>query len=187
MLIEKGPKQLVDDGDIPLKDLKKYTEAIELYKQLENSPEALDTLDNYWIYGPSGTGKSLSSRRRFPDHYVKSADTEWFTGYNGQTTIIWDDFEPFNKSFSGLLKRAADHYPFQARVHGNLALIRPKRIVITSNYHPSQIWQDSQQLEPILRRFKVHQLTEDKYDMQPAAPEPRPILAQEPPVHPMWR
>eukprot|EP00965_Chrysotila_dentata_P197705 6178356-Pleurochrysis_carterae.AAC.2 len=32
--------------------------------------------------------------------------------------------------------------------------IRPKQIIVCSNYHPREIWSDPQMLQPILRRFK---------------------------------
>lgn len=34
-------------------------------------------------------------------------------------------------------------------------MIRPQKLVITSNYHPKDIWADETTLEPILRRFKI--------------------------------
>ena len=75
------------------------------------------------------------------DAYIKDANTEWFTGYHNQRVIIIDDFEPWNKNQSGWLKRLADHYPFMARVHGGQVLIRPAQTIVTSNYHPDQIWE----------------------------------------------
>lgn len=159
MLIEKGAQQAVKDGDIPLKDLKKFVEAIELYKNIEAKVDPLPHLDNHWVYGQSGVGKSRSQRQRYQSIYIKAPDSEWWTGYNGQETVLIDDFEPFNKSLSGMLKRAADHYPFQARVHGHQQLIRPQRIVVTSNYHPDQIWKEEEQLQPILRRFTIMHMT----------------------------
>lgn len=140
-------------------------------------PDNLKTLDNYWIYGPTGTGKSMSTRERFPSFYKKNGSSEWFTGYHGEDTVLWEEFSPYQIKYTELLKELADHYPLQVKVHGFLAYLRPRRVVITSNYHPAQIWNDPESLEPILRRFKVHKLTHDKYDMHPEAPQPRPILA----------
>eukprot|EP00965_Chrysotila_dentata_P023491 778740-Pleurochrysis_carterae.AAC.1 len=35
-----------------------------------------------------------------------------------------------------------------------LSRIRPKLAIVTSNYHPKDIWFDDATVEPILRRFK---------------------------------
>ena len=48
-----------------------------------------------------------------------------------------------------------DRYPFPAEIKGStIGNIRPGLVVITSNYHPSEIWTDSRDSCPILRRFK---------------------------------
>eukprot|EP00965_Chrysotila_dentata_P025160 835039-Pleurochrysis_carterae.AAC.1 len=41
-----------------------------------------------------------------------------------------------------------------AEVKGSAIKIRPRLVIVTSNYHPSHIWQDETMLGPIMRRFK---------------------------------
>ena len=118
----------------------------------------LDELDNHWWWGPTGCGKSSGVRRLWPDHYEKDPDSIWFTGYKGEDTIIIDDFEPVNRKMSGFLKRLADHYPTIVRTHGLQIRVRPARIVITSNFHPNEIW-SGKYLEAIVRRFKIREIT----------------------------
>lgn len=54
------------------------------------------------------------------------------------------------------LKRWADRYKFPAEVKGgNVKCIRPKLIIVTSNYDITEIWKDDPNtLNPLLRRFK---------------------------------
>jgi len=41
-------------------------------------------------------------------------------------------------------------------------MIRPKKIIITSNYHPSEIWEDSKTLDPVVRRVQLIQFGEQE-------------------------
>lgn len=116
---------------------------------------ALPVLQNEWLWGPSGCGKSKSARDRFPDAYIKDPKEKWWDGYAGQDTVIVDDFDKYQVSMSGEMKRWCDHYPFPAQVKGSTLFIRPARIIVTSNYAPEEIWQDTNTLEPINRRFNV--------------------------------
>ena len=68
------------------------------------------------------------------------------------------------------LKVWGDHYPFPAQIKGGQMMARPKKIIITSNYHPREIWTDAQTVEPITRRFKVIERTHDG-DRPPPLPE----------------
>ena len=82
--------------------------------QLEN----LEVLENEWIFGPPGCGKSRSVRERFPGAYIKNG-TKWWDGYQNEEVVIMDDFElDFGKCFGHLIKIWSDHYPFKAEVKG---------------------------------------------------------------------
>ena len=40
------------------------------------------------------------------------------------------------------------------RIKGGQITLRPQLIIVTSNYHPKEIWTSPKDLDPILRRFK---------------------------------
>lgn len=117
--------------------------------------EPLSVLQNEWLWGPSGCGKSKSARDRFPGAYIKDPKEKWWDGYSGQETVIIDDFDKYQVSMGGEMKRWCDHYPFPAQIKGGTMFIRPTRVIVTSNYAPEEIWDDTNTLEPINRRFNV--------------------------------
>ena len=54
------------------------------------------------------------------------------------------------------LKVWADRYPFPGEIKGGrIEGIRPLKVIVTSNYTPEECFPNSNDLEPILRRFKV--------------------------------
>jgi len=117
--------------------------------------KCIDVLDNEWIWGPTGTGKSRMARLRYPDAYIKDASTQWWDGYNGEAVVIIDDFDKYHVKMGYYLKIWSDHYAFPAQIKGGQMMARPQKIIITSNYAPGDIWDDRQTVEPIERRFKV--------------------------------
>lgn len=109
----------------------------------------------YWYYGPSGSGKTYAAIHEFPGAYRKIAANKWWDGYNGEENVIIDDLDQKHDYLGFYLKIWADRYAFQVEMKGKSRLVRPKKVIVTSNWHIKEIWQDSQTVEPLLRRFKV--------------------------------
>lgn len=138
--------------ELPPENLLSYE---RIFKKFKSAPESMETLDHEWWYGATGTGKSRKARHDYPLAYIKDPQERWWDGYDGQDVVIIDDFDKYQIKQGGDMKRWLDHYSFQAPVKGSYSTIRPKKIIITSNYHPEEIWQDSQTLDPLLRRLKI--------------------------------
>lgn len=113
-----------------------------------------ELLHEWWV-GPSGTGKSRLLWELYPDHFPKNLN-KWWDRYRYQDVVAIEEWSPKNDCTAGALKKWADRYPFQGEVKGGtLHKIRPKKIIVLSNYTPQQCFLNSEDLEPILRRFTV--------------------------------
>jgi hypothetical protein len=121
-------------------------------------PANLDGVCGLWFWGPSGTGKTTYVNNLYPDAYEKSHD-KWWDGYQGQETVIIDDLGP-DQDISTFLKLWGDFKPFRAEVKGGYQYIRPKRIIVTSNYAPDKIVRRVEDLEAVKRRYKVTIMTQ---------------------------
>ena len=118
-----------------------YNTVLKVASRYQKSPPELEKLDNTWIWGPSGSGKSTYVHKRYPGHYKKGF-TKWWDGFRvedeAHQTVILDDLHP-KWSLKEELKNWADKFPFPAEYKGGVMIIRPARIVITSNYPPEQV------------------------------------------------
>ncbi len=113
-----------------------------------------DVTPNLWYFGPTGTGKSKRARRDNPDAYIKSTTNEWWDKYKGEDVAIIEDFSPFEIRLSTNLKIWSDRYPFPANKKFGGATIRPKVVIVTSNYTIKEIFREETTWGPLERRFK---------------------------------
>lgn len=150
---ELAKKGLIEEIPEPLR-----TRFYGTYKRIKNEyqqkPPSVSVLNNEWYWGDSGAGKSRKAREENPDAYLKNPN-KWWDGYIDQEVVIIDEWSPSHEVLSSHLKQWADHHPFCAEVKGGSICIRPKKIIITSNYSPDDCFTRSEDLEPIKRRFKI--------------------------------
>lgn len=131
----------------------RYPRFVETVNGLYRECKARDVLDNHWYVGASGTGKSSTARKKYPVCFIKSMN-KWWDAYDGEESVLIDDFGMQHSMLAYYLKIWADHYPFKAEVKGGTMLIRPLTIVVTSQYKLEEIFSGAD-LEALQRRFKV--------------------------------
>lgn len=115
------------------------------------APKKLKTIENFWYYGAPGLGKSMYCHKKYPDLYPKTPN-KWWDCYEGQETVLLDDYDK-TCGLSQLLKIWADRYSFIGEVKGGTLRLRPKRILVTSNYTIQEIFGDTVLAQAIARRF----------------------------------
>jgi hypothetical protein len=97
----------------------------------------------YVFWGPTDTGKTYTAINGFcsdGDYYIAEAPSQkggrlWFDGYEGQRTLILDDFsqDVCNLEY---LKRLLDCYKLKLEVKGGYTWAQWTTIIITANYEP---------------------------------------------------
>lgn len=87
------------------------------------------------IWGDAECGKSHNARQQNHPVFNKS-DGDWWDGYNGEKTIILDDYYGTLK-YQELLK-VLDRYPYQVPIKGSFVWAQYDTVYITSNTPPDQ-------------------------------------------------
>jgi len=131
--------------------------------QYEPSTKPLDgELCHEWWVGSTGTGKSKLAWELYPHHFAKGLN-KWWDGYAFQEVVIIEEWAPRNECTASFLKKWADRYAFPVEVKGAiLPNIRPKKIIVLSNYTIEQCFDRREDWEPMLRKFKVIKFPEEK-------------------------
>lgn len=129
------------------------------------------SLENYIIWGPSGTGKSSSVALLYPNCYKKQKGSQYWDGYdkcNPDHQVVWIDEMSketlatlTGKSDGGFefLKELADRYPVTVdEKYTKGYKIRPQKIIITMNEHPTTLLPDRAveiNKKALYRKFKI--------------------------------
>lgn len=145
-------------------ELSKLQESERIFKRLNCPVPEWVPLENEWIWGPTGAGKSKSVNERYPKCFRKPKDLFW-DGYTDEKIVYMEDVDSTWGECLYDLKIWADHYRVDARIkHKPPVIIRPEHIIVTSNYTIRECYErmfkstgrthDEELILAIERRFK---------------------------------
>lgn len=132
----------------------------ELYAKFER-PRSVssDTVHIYWLFGPTGTGKSYLSEQLTSGAAFRPLSYKWWEGYDAHRAIILDDYRKDFCKFHELL-RLFDIYPFRVETKGGSRQCYVNTIFVTSPQRPEELWagRTSEDIGQLSRR--VHNVIE---------------------------
>ncbi len=161
-----GVKRKLDDGaklvviaDEHFSDYIRYHKAFKEYKRIKADKRNWQ-MEVIVLFGTTGTGKTrwvhdVYGEDLYSVPYAKSSGTYW-DDYDGQTSVLVD--EMYGKRFShGFLLMLLDRYAFTVPVHGSSVNFSSRRIIFTSNKHPS-LWYSSmyEKTQTVFYRGPLH-------------------------------
>lgn len=123
---------MIDDETIKNYQHMKIAEKLIPYYKPKRNKEAVQVL---WFYGSAGSGKTVCAWDLYEDSLYEPLSSKWFDGYQGEETILIDDFREDWIRYDDLLK-LLDRYPIKKECKGGMVWLRHKRIVITAPMHP---------------------------------------------------
>lgn len=171
--VAKGEKQkvfwsdqrkLIENGQFELIDPRVYithARTIEFIRQKYLRRQALSETEEkmYWYCGDTGAGKSRAARDRWmtkPGGFFIKMTNKWWDGYDNEETVLIEDVDPTRcSSMAQYFKIWMDRYPFAMETKGGGTCIRPKRVIVTSNYLIHECFPNPQDYLPMYRRCDV--------------------------------
>lgn len=150
---------------------------------IEPPPDSCE-VDCVWYYGVSGIGKS--KRAHFEcglsptGYYLKDPGTKWWCGYRGEGVILIDDVDPAHAdALKYHMKQWGGNFSFHAEFKGGGMKIRPRKIVVTSQYSIYEVFSrvDPKCLAAMERRFREVEMTVSwETPTPPPTPPPTPLI-----------
>lgn len=112
----------------------------------------LRPLKVFWYYGPTGSGKTMRAFQEYPNAWISSRNLKWWDGYESNKEIIIDDFRGDFCTFHELL-RLLDRYPVRVETKGSSQWLKGETVVITSCFHPKDVYKTREDVGQLLRRI----------------------------------
>lgn len=108
-----------------------------------------------WWHGETGTGKSKLLHENYPNAYPKNI-SKWWCGYRGEDVVYIEEWPlGLNDIMIHHMKKWVDRYKFLAEIKGGSMIIRPKKVIVLSNFSLEQCFPNKCDLDPLKRRFKI--------------------------------
>lgn len=119
----------------------RYEKSFKAYKRISAQPRN-HAMELIIIIGPSRTGKTRQAVEMAGEDVYFKDRSKWWEDYEGQHTVVWDEFYGHCCPFTDLL-RIMDRYPLRLESKGSSIQFNSKRIIFTSNQEPED-WYDKE-------------------------------------------
>lgn len=134
----------------------RFPRFVSALRSVYYKPATLDwtTPPNAWLFGESGSGKTSSAYAMCENPPYDKLLNKWWDDYDFESDVLIDDLHPDSAKYIVThLKRWADRYPFRAEVKGSTIFIRPRRIIVTTQYTMEELFPHQPDIDAIIRRF----------------------------------
>lgn len=156
--------ELLKEGTISFNNFQRVEKNFSQYLYSIPPTEYKRPLEVFWIYGPTGIGKSnfVRSASGPQEIYLKQTN-KWWDNYGKQPVVLMEEFE--NKELLSYMKIWTDVYNFTGETKGGS--VNPSfyhTMYITSNYMPQELWGsntygqkegEKESLKAMFRRIQV--------------------------------
>lgn len=118
--------------------------------RLDTYQKKLRTVKAFWLWGPTGTGKSHRALAMMGEtYYMKAGHNKWWDGYEGQKNV-WIDELPLEAAVWNMnyMKRWSDKYPCMVEVKNSTAYLEVELLVVTAQHSIRQFYGRSFPGEP---------------------------------------
>lgn len=103
-------------------------------------------------------GKSRWAFDKYPEAYVKVANNKWWDGYEGEKTVIVDEFN--EQLFFNDFLRWTDRYQCRVEPKGGMVQLQAERWVFTSNNPPWEFYKGKTDVERGAFRRRISTIKE---------------------------
>lgn len=130
----------------------KYSRGAEKIKSIyQRQDKTFRNVQVEVLWGDAGSGKTRRAVESSDDYYILGDDGDgsvWFDGYDGEKTLILDDFYGWIKY--PVILRMLDGYQNRQKIKGSFVYAKWTKVIITSNAPPEEWY--AQGLTPALSR-----------------------------------
>lgn len=143
----KGIKTMLESEDITSYQGLRCAELLMKYVE----PTRKTAPKVYWRYGDAGTGKSRWAYENYTEVFTP-INFKWWEGYDGHKVVLIDDLRGDYCKYHEFLK-LIDRYPYRVENKGGSRQLLAEVMIITSPYHPRDVWNTREDVEQLLRRI----------------------------------
>lgn len=148
----KGIRQMLDSEEITSYQGLRCAELLMKYVE----PERKIAPKIIWRFGQARSGKSRWVYENYSEVYTPIS-FKWWEGYDGHKVVLIDDLRADWCPFAEFLK-LTDRYPYKVEFKGGSRQLLAETIIITSPFHPTQVWDTDEDMEQLLGR--IHSIEE---------------------------